>query len=372
MLASAVLLFAFLGLGPRTGVYKTLTVLTASMSPGIPAGAVVVAAPMRPVAVAVGDVLVYVPPGDSAVVSHRVVEVQPDPAGPLVQTQGDRNEQRDEVVQLVGEQAWTVRSVIPWLGYGIQALRHPVARLLTVWVCPLLFALVLLARIWRRSPEELEEEVERILERSPEPLPAPESPVEPLPAVVDSVQSSWYVSALAEGADGEVGAWYDAALAGADDPATGRRRGRRRLAATGTASVLLVVLLAVPAVAAFNDAESAATSLSTGSVAAPGSLTATRGCTPVPLNRYVDLTWTTPADAGGDPGYGYVVERATNAAGPWTTILTRDGRALLTYRDEALAGLTTYHYRVGSTYKGWTSLGMSPTASQTTHAAGCL
>lgn len=146
-------LFLAVGLGPHTGAYRTLTVLTGSMAPTIPAGSVVFVRPIAPADIAVGDVLTYnIPVDDQRVVTHRVTDIVEAGATPTVVTKGDAVEDVDPwTTQFSSGPVWKVEADVPFLGYGLQALQTPLARRISVTVLPVLFALSWLWRIWRPS-----------------------------------------------------------------------------------------------------------------------------------------------------------------------------------------------------------------------------
>src|ERR1044071_1341103 len=82
LLAAAVASFAFLAIGPRTGRYRTLTVLSGSMRPHFAPGSLVVATPVPVHDVRPGDVITFqTPTPDRRAVTHRAVRVLADPAG---------------------------------------------------------------------------------------------------------------------------------------------------------------------------------------------------------------------------------------------------------------------------------------------------
>src|SRR5438067_5027086 len=86
------LALAGLGLGPRTGRYRTMTVLSGSMRPGMPEGSVVVLVPEPARRVRRGQVIAYnVPVDDHHVVAHRIVEVITPGPQPVIRTKGDAN-----------------------------------------------------------------------------------------------------------------------------------------------------------------------------------------------------------------------------------------------------------------------------------------
>jgi signal peptidase len=155
LVGSALVVFSFLvlllvGLGPRTGVYRTLTVLSGSMGSTAPAGSLVVVAPIPLHDVHVGDVITYqIPVEDRRVVTHRVVEVVEAGDHPKIRTQGDANAAADPwLARLEGTTAWKARLVIPGFGRAIQGLRQPGLRTILVRLVPALLALVWLIEIW--------------------------------------------------------------------------------------------------------------------------------------------------------------------------------------------------------------------------------
>ncbi|HWC12726.1 MAG TPA: signal peptidase I [Acidimicrobiales bacterium] len=154
LVAFAWLAFVALGLGPRTGLYQTVTVLTGSMAPNIPEGSIVVITPLQPRQVRVGDVLTYsIPVEDQRVVTHRVVEVLEGDEHPVVRTQGDANDGPDPWVARMEEgPLWKVRAVLPKGGHAIHTLRQPLARRICVLVLPLVVCAMWLREIWFPHP----------------------------------------------------------------------------------------------------------------------------------------------------------------------------------------------------------------------------
>lgn len=141
--------FVFLAVGPRTGRYRTMTVLTASMRPTHPAGSVIVSVPVPSSSVRVGDVITYrIPVEDRRIVTHRVVEVV-EPG--VVRTKGDANNTPDAwTARLTGATVWKVRGGVPALGFALGALQNRAARAGSLMLAPLALAFVWLRDIWRR------------------------------------------------------------------------------------------------------------------------------------------------------------------------------------------------------------------------------
>jgi signal peptidase I len=159
LMGLAVLAFLFLAVGPHLLGYRTLTMLTASMSPEIDPGDVTVVTPMAVSEVTEGMVITYHKPiEDHSVVTHRVVSVVTGPDGSVqVQTKGDANSAIDPwTATLEGDTAYQVRAVIPELGHVIQALRAPVVTQVLLYGAPTLLAGWLLLTIWRPAREESE------------------------------------------------------------------------------------------------------------------------------------------------------------------------------------------------------------------------
>ena len=153
VLAGGVLFLLFVGVGPHTGRYRTVTVLTGSMTPGMPPGSMAVVVPIKPSAIRLGDVLTFEAPlADRPVVTHRVVEVVEHGAHPVIRTKGDANATPDPwTARLAGTTAWRRVAVIPRAGSAIHSLRSPLIHRVTVYLVPALLAIALLAGIWSRD-----------------------------------------------------------------------------------------------------------------------------------------------------------------------------------------------------------------------------
>jgi signal peptidase I len=160
----AVLAFAVLAVGPHVLDYRTMTMLTGSMSPVIDPGDVTVVTPLPVDEVTVGMIIAYhIPIDDHHLVSHRVVTVEHSAEGTVtVQTKGDANDAVDPwTATLQGDTAYQVRAVIPALGHVIEALRTPVVSQALVYGAPTLLAGWLLLSIWRpAAPAEARPENE--------------------------------------------------------------------------------------------------------------------------------------------------------------------------------------------------------------------
>jgi signal peptidase len=152
-----VLSVAFLvgvGLAPRLGWYRPVTVLSGSMRPTFSPGDLIIVRPEALSAVRVGQVLSYeVPVGARQVETHRVIGVSHSGGAPVIRTQGDANNWPDPwSARLQGTTAWRLSVVVPYAGYAISAMRSRTVHLLSVLVFPGLLALFALARLWGVGP----------------------------------------------------------------------------------------------------------------------------------------------------------------------------------------------------------------------------
>ena len=160
-LGLAILAFGFLAVGPHVFGYRTMTMLSGSMSPGIDPGDVIVVTPLAVSDVTEGMVISYHEPiGQHSLVTHRVVSVEKGPDGSVtVQTKGDANEALDPwKATLLGDTAYRVRAVVPDLGHLIQALRAPALAEALVYGAPTLLAGWILLSIWHPTTKEEEDQ----------------------------------------------------------------------------------------------------------------------------------------------------------------------------------------------------------------------
>jgi signal peptidase I len=155
VVAAAALAFGLLAVGPHVLDYRTMTMLTGSMSPVIDPGDVTIVTPLPVDDVAVGMIIAYhIPIDDHRVVSHRVVGVTQTPDGSVtVRTKGDANAAADPwEARLQGDTAYQVRAVVPELGSVIRVLRTPFVSQALLYGAPALLAGWLLLSIWRPAP----------------------------------------------------------------------------------------------------------------------------------------------------------------------------------------------------------------------------
>jgi signal peptidase I len=156
----AALAFGLLAVGPHVLHYRTMTMLTGSMTGTIDVGDVEIVTPLPVDQVTVGMIIAYhIPVDDHHLVTHRVVAVEHGTDGTItVQTKGDANNAVDPwKATLQGDTAYQVKAVVPELGHVIEALRTPVVSQALVYGAPTLLAGWLLLSIWRPTTDDRDE-----------------------------------------------------------------------------------------------------------------------------------------------------------------------------------------------------------------------
>jgi signal peptidase len=185
----AVAIVAFLGLGvlPRLGAYRTLTVLSGSMKPAFGPGDLIVTRPQPVSTLKVGDIITYhIPVADHHLETHRVVRLWRKGDHVTVVTEGDANLHADPwKARLRGTTAWRQVAVVPKVGWAIVWLRHPNVRRLGLFGAPALLVVLGLLAIWRR-PEPTDERGPGSTEQGvAEPKAAPIRDAAPVVAVLE-------------------------------------------------------------------------------------------------------------------------------------------------------------------------------------------
>ncbi|MBV8085558.1 MAG: signal peptidase I [Chloroflexi bacterium] len=151
-IAMGVAILSLLGVTVLPSVlgYKTYTVLSGSMEPAIHTGAIVVAKPVKPSTLQVGDVIVYNRSDVSESVTHRIVQRHDDGGKPTFTTKGDANSAPDAwTVQYNGDTAGRIVLSIPLAGYLFHGLGSPQGRTLFLAVPVIVLAGMWLWHIWK-------------------------------------------------------------------------------------------------------------------------------------------------------------------------------------------------------------------------------
>jgi len=145
--------FAVFAIGPHTGAYRTLSILSGSMTPAFAPGDVVIDTPLQGEDLRVGQVITYqAPTGGNEVVSHRVIEIVKAGDRPTFRTKGDANPAADPwTAKMNDDRLWRQRLVIPRAGHVIGALRRSAASRNGAFVALALLVLMGLRSIWSKD-----------------------------------------------------------------------------------------------------------------------------------------------------------------------------------------------------------------------------
>jgi signal peptidase I len=104
--------------------YGLYAVRSASMTPALEVGSLVIAQHVDPAVVQTGDVIT-VKARTGATVTHRVVTVTPNDAGPVFSTRGDANASPDPVATRADQLQGRVAGQVPLLGFLLAMLAMP-------------------------------------------------------------------------------------------------------------------------------------------------------------------------------------------------------------------------------------------------------
>jgi signal peptidase len=165
LLLLCVAVFLLIAVGPHVLGYRTSTMLTGSMAPGIKPGDVVVTVQKPASELAVGDVISYqIPVEDHRVETHRVVEVKTNANGSIVfRTKGDANDNADPwTATIEGDTVWEMQAVVPKLGSVIRILRAPAVQHGIFWIAFGALLLLGLSTIWGKKPEISEKDIDEL------------------------------------------------------------------------------------------------------------------------------------------------------------------------------------------------------------------
>lgn len=141
-----------LTIGPRFLPYQTYTVLSGSMEPNLPIGAVIFAVPSRADDLNAGDIItIEHPERPGMLVTHRIVAIESGPQGRSFKTKGDANQVPDSWRVPGTGSGFRFAFAIPYVGYILSALQSGPGRVVLLILPTLLLGGLLLAEIWRPS-----------------------------------------------------------------------------------------------------------------------------------------------------------------------------------------------------------------------------
>jgi signal peptidase len=139
---------------PAAMGWRTMTVMSGSMSPTIRTGDAVVAKPVAATLLRPGDVATFKDPeGTARLITHRVLAVAVKDGRVHVTTRGDANNTTESWDTAATGSVGRVVYRIPRIGFLLVPAASPFARLLLVALPVVLLGVLVLIRVWRsREP----------------------------------------------------------------------------------------------------------------------------------------------------------------------------------------------------------------------------
>lgn len=125
LLIALVVPFVIYAVPMTVGADHSFVVLTASMTPAIAPGDVVIVADRDPTTIAEGDVITFTRPGNDVPVTHRVTTVTDSVDGIAFETKGDANSDPDASLVPAENVVGVVMLTIPYIGYVVQFTNTP-------------------------------------------------------------------------------------------------------------------------------------------------------------------------------------------------------------------------------------------------------
>lgn len=143
LVVGAVATLAIVLVGLRLAGFRTFTVMSGSMEPEYPVGAMIYVRPVDYQSLQVGDVISYVANDDKVVVTHRIAEIEVDENDASVwrfRTKGDANTASDAKLVHYKNVLGTPAIVIPFIGYFAHNIQQPPGIYIALVVGTLLLA----------------------------------------------------------------------------------------------------------------------------------------------------------------------------------------------------------------------------------------
>jgi signal peptidase I len=132
--------------------YRFFIVMSGSMAPRIPTGAVVMSKPQPAAHIKVGQIITFVAPDGSArLITHRVYAIVHRNGKTGYRTKGDANPVADAWTVSFPHQVGVEHLAIPWAGYMLYGLSQHRARLLLLGLIAAGVASLLVGRLWREE-----------------------------------------------------------------------------------------------------------------------------------------------------------------------------------------------------------------------------
>lgn len=174
----AALVLATLMILPTLLGYERYVIVSGSMEPTIPTGALVYDEVVPVEEIEVGDIITFVPPpefGITTPVTHRVVMIDVtgentrQPGLRVFRTQGDANDDVDPwKMVLDGEEQGRYVRHLPYIGYVYWALQQRWVQLLVIAIPSIVLVSYIAVSLWRISGDGVREEQRLEAERRAE------------------------------------------------------------------------------------------------------------------------------------------------------------------------------------------------------------
>lgn len=151
-----VVLLALTLVGGRLFGMQTYAVLSGSMEPAYPTGALLYVRKVDPADIQPGQVITFLL-DEHTVATHRVVEVIPDPEEAGIyryRTKGDANEAADAGLVHCRNVLGTPMASIPYLGYVITWIQNPPGTYIAISAAAVLLLLVFLPDLFAEDKKK--------------------------------------------------------------------------------------------------------------------------------------------------------------------------------------------------------------------------
>ncbi len=152
IVTAVIVVFSVVLVGMKIAGFKAFTVMSGSMSPEFPVGALIYVKPVDYYSLREGDVISFVANDDNTVVTHRIVGIEVDKNDSSVwrfKTKGDANETPDAKLVHYKNVIGTPVIVAPVIGYIVHNIQQPPGIYIALVVGTLLLA-------WTFLPDTLE------------------------------------------------------------------------------------------------------------------------------------------------------------------------------------------------------------------------
>jgi signal peptidase I len=132
--ATALLVVGFLAVAVAGLAFhlRLSPVLSPSMRPAYSPGDAIITRSVDAGSLHVGDIAVFVPPGESATYAHRITSLHERGGQVVVTTKGDANPAPDPWHATLGTRVTTVVGVVPGIGRVLTWIRSPAAHALAI------------------------------------------------------------------------------------------------------------------------------------------------------------------------------------------------------------------------------------------------